>query len=211
MWRTHFGSVRPNASDPEGPVPAKSGRRLRLPALEFGVSPRHAEPLVTLQRAAMGAARAHVADVQVPVLSGGTDDAHADGLSASGSDALEGYPAAARIPALLKQVWVGWSRLGASDRMSLKGPRFARNGLPSRTVNRGRQAAARLLRSAAALPGDCRGRPCGKPLRASRKAGPSSTDGRAAPGRRSAVAENCYRRRERLQGRSRRRRSASGL
>ena len=30
--------------------------------------------------------------------------------------------------------------------------------------------------------GDCRGRPCGKPLRASRKAGPTSTAGRAVPG-----------------------------
>ena len=45
----------------------------------------------------------------------------------------------------------------------------------SRTVNRGRQAAARLLHFVPALPGDCRGRPCGKPLRASRKAGPRST------------------------------------
>ena len=44
-----------------------------------------------------------------------------------------------------------------------------------RAVTRGCQPASRVLRSAPALAGDCRGRPCGKPLRASQKAGPRST------------------------------------
>ena len=39
-------------------------------------------------------------------------------------------------------------------------------------------------------PGDSRDRPCGKPLRASQKAGPRSTETIAAPGSRSVVAEN---------------------
>jgi len=38
--------------------------------------------------------------------------------------------------------------------------------------------------------GDCRDRPCGKPLRASRKAGPRSTGSKSGVGSRSAVADN---------------------
>ena len=55
------------------------------------------------------------------------------------------------------------------------GPRCAQSASTSRTVTRGCQPASRVLRSAPALAGDCRGRPCGKPLRASQKAGPRST------------------------------------
>ena len=54
-------------------------------------------------------------------------------------------------------------------------PRCAQSASTSRTVTRGCQPASRVLRSAPALAGDCRGRPCGKPLRASQKAGPRST------------------------------------
>ena len=55
------------------------------------------------------------------------------------------------------------------------GPRCAQSASTSRPVTRGCQPASRVLRSAPALAGDCRGRPCGKPLRASQKAGPRST------------------------------------
>ena len=70
-----------------------------------------------------------------------------------------------RYSALLKQVWVGWSRPGASDRMSLKGPRFARNGLPRARSTaavkplRGSYAPLRPCRVTAAA--DRAGSPCG--------------------------------------------------
>ena len=59
------------------------------------------------------------------------------------------------------------SRVG----IRLNCPRYARSAFTSRTVTRGRQpAGAGPLLRAGPL-GDCRGRPCGKPSQASRKAG----------------------------------------
>ena len=63
---------------------------------------------------------------------------------------------------------------GATDVAVLKALASLGSRLP-RTVTRGRQPASRVLRLRFGPLGDCRGRPCGKPLRASRKAGPLST------------------------------------
>ena len=62
----------------------------------------------------------------------------------------------------------------ATDVAVLKALASLGSRLP-RTVTRGRQPASRVLRLRFGPLGDCRGRPCGKPLRASRKAGPLST------------------------------------
>ena len=66
-------------------------------------------------------------------------------------------------------------------------------GVRQRTVARGRQAAARLLHSVPALPGDCRGRPCGKALAGQPEGWPSLTTNKrcacAAPLSRSTGAE----------------------
>ena len=69
-----------------------------------------------------------------------------------------------------------------------RGPRFARNAFTTHGRSRPSTRFARPpLRCGPS--DDCRDRPCGKPLQASRKAGPQST-GNATPASRSGVAEH---------------------